>query len=170
MVLRAAHYAKKLKQFSPKASLCKSTFLSFDSENKILILNISWKRKITFLNFTWYTHFAFASNFTFESNFAMLSNFAISNARHMPFARHMPSARRTTSARHMPFHVICHLLVLLLIKNDLRAKRYKWIIICRERRTSPIIKAKALDGPREPWCFAHKMIELRFTRSLGAFT
>ena len=132
MVLRAAHYAKKLKQFSPKASLCKSTFLSFDSENKILILNISWKRKITFLNFTWYTHFAFASNFTFESNFAMLSNFAISNARHMPFARHMPSARRTTSARHMPFHVICHLLVLLLIKNDLRAKRYKWIIICRE--------------------------------------
>ena len=100
---RSVRCAKKLKQFSPKAalvkinfltkkaSLCKSTFLSFDSENKILILNISRKRKITFLNFTWYTHFAFASNFTFESNFAT------SNARHMPFAR------RTTSARHLPF-------------------------------------------------------------------
>ena len=96
-------YLFSLKQFSPNAALVKSTFLSFDSENKILILNISWKRKITFLNFTWYTHFTFASNFTFESNFA------ISNARHMPFAR------LTTSARHT-----------LNRKIDLRSKRYEW--------------------------------------------
>ena len=41
MNFRADIFIKKLIQFIPKASLCKSTFLSFDSKNKNRIKAIS---------------------------------------------------------------------------------------------------------------------------------